>query len=179
MKMFLSSFSLLLLTAVSHASPTHLFWCEVSDGGARKHLQFQIEDSALSTGQGQITLSNWITSQSKWENSSDCGMMDAPCEKAVVDVNPQWVPFQQAVTKANISWSRNTKNELVITGVEVNMGRSGSLSAFATQHYNEFNTAPGHVIAKIMGLNFPQGVKAEYCSYFKSKGTKPGLTGSN
>lgn len=82
-----------------------------------------------------------------------------------------WQVVEQAQVMANIAWTE-VNGRAEITGVDIDMGKSGHLSF-------EKNDDGGFVTATLMSLNLPKGAQFDYCTYFLSTGTKPGLTGSN
>jgi hypothetical protein len=154
-----------------------MFWCAVDDASDRKQVYFQIEDAKLSRGIGMITLSHWaIPSKGHhYEQSSDCGIVNGPCRQWA---GPKWIPFAQAQVAAKIFWERNNGRP-VVAGIQVDMGRSGTLQAMIVKPFDHYDSAPGRIVSRIMGFNYPQGTQASSCHYFKALGPRPGLTGSN
>ncbi|MBC7371682.1 MAG: hypothetical protein H7326_08960 [Bdellovibrionaceae bacterium] len=138
-----------------------MFWCSIQSSTGTQQVYFKIQDSAVASGIGEVTLANLV-------NSVDKGST----EKTL-----KWVPFQQAQVQAQIAWSQ-VQGRKAIQGIKVQMGRSGTLTVATTASFNQFGSAPGYVVAAAMNFNYPTGTPAA-CSFYESRGTRPAMTGSN
>jgi hypothetical protein len=143
--------TVLTMAYSAQAYPTHMFWCGVTSAEPKVQVYFEIEDSQLQEGIGTIKISRMS--------------QNAP-------VNSGWQVIESATNaRAKISW-RPTKDGSVITAIDVDMGRSGHLSARAVGD-------KGFVVANLLSLNLPQGATFDYCNYFLATGARPAMTGSN
>ena len=150
--------TVLIVMANQSFAATHMFWCSTGVGGPNaQQFSFEIKDEALNSGNsgtGTITLSNWNQELVTWQ------------------------PFMEAQAPAKINWSWGNGLS-VITGIEVDLGRSGYIQARTLKPYENFNSAPGVIVSNVMGFNYPQATSANYCSYFHKTKIRPGVTGSN
>ena len=145
---------MVLLAAYSaQAFPKHLFWCGLLSANPMSQVYFEIEDSQVH-GNGVGTL--MISKQAQDQH------------------NPGWQVIETDAVKAEITWGV-ARGEHIITGINVDLGRSGHLSASMITD----GSGKGFIQANLMNLNYPQGISFDYCSYFHDLGPKPGMTGSN
>jgi hypothetical protein len=139
--------SLVLLSATWANASTHMFYCALTTQEPSRQVYFEIESDAVESKIGTVKIAKMA--------ANDLG----------------WQVIEQAQVQADITWTEvNGKTE--ITGVDINMGKSGHLS------YDR-NDDGGFVKANLMSLNFPDGIQFNSCMYFLSMGPKPGMTGSN
>lgn len=142
---------------VANASPTHLFYCAITNTEPMSQVLFEIEDRDLVTGIGHITISKLSVNDS---------------------TNSGWQKQEQAQIKMNIKWGSNNGTS-IITGISSDMGRSGKIEAKMTGPIDSYDNSSGYIQSTLLSLNAPNGIASEYCAYFLSLGPKPGMTGSN
>ncbi|MEN0057978.1 MAG: hypothetical protein AAGB31_04035 [Bdellovibrio sp.] len=139
--------SLILLSTAWAQADTHMFYCALTTQEPSRQVYFEIESNAVESKIGTVKIAKM--------SETDIG----------------WQVVEQAKVQADITWA-NINGQTEITGVDINMGKSGHLS------YAK-NDDGGFVKANLMSLNFPDGIQFNSCMYFLSTGPKPGLTGSN
>ncbi len=149
-----------LIGYMAKASPTHLFYCAITNTEPMTQVYFEIEDSDIKTGHGKVIIS-------KLSHNAE--------------LNTGWQIQQQAQVKMEIKWgsTKYYNNKSIITEVYTDMGRSGIISAKMIGLDDTIENSRGFVQSTLMSLNAPNGIDAEYCYYFLSLGPKPGMTGSN
>lgn len=157
MKKLLSALFVLTASSLAHAYPTHMFWCGILDSSPAKQIYVEIEDADLASGLGKVILSQMPES---------------------ANVNQGWVPFEQAQVRLQFQWG-TFRGKKAITGVIVDMGRTGKIVANTTEPYDQYGSARGFVKANAMRFNYPQGVATDYCTYFLATGARPAISGSN
>lgn len=178
MKILLPLF-LVLATTASHsafagANQAHHFWCAVNDRGATKQVHFKIKDEDLLSSIGEVTVAELVDSETPDSPLQDCGIIDGPCEKIS---ETRWVVSHKSTVRAELDWDL-FRGRPAITGMKLNLGRSGAVSAKMTAPFDKYGAARGAVQANLYKFNFPRGVAAE-CSYFRQTGVRPGLSGGN
>lgn len=170
MKKFLISLTVILSSLTTFAFPMHMFYCTVSSSNPRLAFQFEIEDSAVSSGIGIVTLSKEVVPSNNGR-MVPCNSDHKSCRTLVA---PKWVPFQKAQASATFVWGQGEYGKPAIRSIDVNMGKSGRLQA-TTKSNPDYS---GKIVSTAFGFNFPRGVAA-LCNYFYATGVKPGMSGSN
>lgn len=139
--------SFLLLSSGWVQANTHMFYCALTTQKPSRQVYFEINSDAVESKIGTVKIAKM--------SETDLG----------------WQVVEQAQVQADITWA-NVNGQTEITGVDINMGKSGHLS------YERIGEG-GFVKANLMSLNFPDGIQFNSCMYFLSTGPKPGMTGSN
>jgi hypothetical protein len=142
----------LLLSMSAGAFPKHIFYCGLTDLTPMLQVYFEIEENQVKDQTGVIKISRFV--------------------------DDKWEVRESAQVRAEINWEKEN-DVAVIKGIKVDMGRSGMLEAYATGSYEQDTTTKGFIRANLMSLNYPNGIEANYCTYFLILGTRPGMTGSN
>lgn len=145
----------LILSFQSHAQAKHLFWCGKLDQEPTKQVYFEIEDDAVASGIGTL----------KIYEESRAGNI--------------WEVIEEGEAKTDVVWKNDASGNAMITGIFVDMGRSGYVTAKITSDYEMGHNAEGFIKANLLNFNHPEGVRSSSCNYFYSTGPKPGMTGSN
>ena len=152
MKKLSAILCLMLFSTLANASPKHLFWCGILSKNPQQQVYVEATDEDLANGVGLVMLSNM-----------------APAG---------WQIFLSVKTKVSLTWG-DARDGKGIIAADIDLGRSGHITAKTTTSYDQYNSAPGTISANVMGFNYPNSVQADYCSYFRATGPKPGLSGSN
>jgi hypothetical protein len=167
MKYVLFTLVTLFAAHAAHASPDHVFYCNVDEGNATKQINFRMSTDDVTAGDQE---GEGVFSVATLDKAGDPnrGWQDVYTAKGKVKLKLEWSNFQM----------RRIGTWLALSSVSVDLGRSGKVVARITQTLDQWGSAPGEVTGTARHVNLPRGEKAE-CFYHYSLGPKPGISGGN